>query len=196
MKFSEALSILEMEDNGDLDGGLVAAYRRAMWKYHPDVTKLELDFALEMSKLVNEAYAFLAADVGKWTIKDKSDTNLASWMVDVYNKIRHIPHITIIRAGVWLWVKIEKPDEFRIVETDDCKTIARKSQGFKNHKLEVGKILEEAGFKNAPNKGMHSWHCLDSGPRKRWKRGAWPWERITQTFTTDELETNPHTDVA
>jgi hypothetical protein len=185
-----------MEDNGDLDGGLVSAYRKAMKKYHPDVTELDLDFALEMSKLVNEAYAFLASNIGKWSINDKGESNVAAWMVDVYNRIRHIPNITIIRAGVWLWVKIERPEEFRYMESDDVHTIAKKSQGFKAHKKAVGAILEEAGFVKNHSKDMHSWHCVDQGPRKRWKRGAWSWDRIIQTFTTDELETNPYSAVA
>jgi hypothetical protein len=151
---------------------------------------------LEMSKLVNEAYAFLAANVGKWSINDRGETNIASWMVDVYNKIRHIPHITIVRAGVWLWVTIEKPEEFNVVESDDFQTIAKKSRGFKKYKSDLGKVLEEAGFIHSYSKNMYSWHCVDQGPRKRWKRHSWSWDRITQTFTTDELETAPRTAVA
>ena len=196
MKFSEALAILEFEETNDVDSGLKKAYRKAMWKWHTDVSNAEYDKALEMSKLVNEAYEFLVKNWGKWSPKDKADSSVAAWMVDVYNKIKHIPHITIIRAGIWLWVKIEKPEEFWFSETDDCKTIAKKSQGFKAHKKAVGSILEEAGFVKNHSKDMHSWHCVDSGPRKRWKRGAWSWDRITQTFTTDELETNPHAAVA
>lgn len=196
MKFSEAIAILEMEKSNDVDEGLTTAYRKAMWKYHPDVTKLDLDFALEMSKLVNEAYAFLVANKGKWSINDKGSSNVAEWMVDVYNKIRHIPHITIVRAGVWLWVTIEKPEEFKIVATDDAYTIARKSQGFKKYKSDLGKVLEKAGFIRNPSKNMYSWHCVDQGPRKRWKRGAWSWDKITKTFVCDELETAPRTAVA
>ena len=63
MKFSEAISILEMEESMEVDDGLTSAYRKAMRKYHPDVTILDIDFALEMSKLVNEAYSFLSQNV-------------------------------------------------------------------------------------------------------------------------------------
>ena len=91
-----------MEESSDVDDGLVRAYRKAMKKYHPDVTNLDITFALEMSKLVNEAYSFLAQNIGKWSIKDKGSTNIAGIMAEIYNKIRHIPHITIVRAGVWL----------------------------------------------------------------------------------------------
>lgn len=196
MKFSEALAILEMEDNGDLDGGLVSAYRKAMKKYHPDVTELELDFALEMSKLVNEAYAFLASNIGKWSIKDKGESNVASWMVDVYNKIRHIPHIQIVRAGIWLWVTIDGPSEFQDASSDTLESRMAKRKNLSEFRKGVGSQLKEAGFSYAPNKKKWSWHCVDQGPRKRWKRGSWSWDRITQTFTTDELETNPYSAVA
>ena len=37
MKFSEAISILEMEESMEVDDGLTSAYRKAMRKYHPDV---------------------------------------------------------------------------------------------------------------------------------------------------------------
>jgi hypothetical protein len=196
MKFSEALGILEMEPSEDLDDGLVRAYRKAMKKYHPDVTELDLDFALEMSKLVNEAYAFLAANVGKWSLHDKGETNVASWMVDVYNKIRHIPHITIVRAGVWLWVTVDGPPEFSNLSSDTFESRLAKKRGLSEFRKGVGAQLKEAGFSYAPNKQKWSWHCVDQGPRKRWKRHSWSWDRITQTFTTDELETAPRTAVA
>ena len=196
MKFSEAISILEMEESNDVDNGLSKAYRRAMKKYHPDVTELDLDFALEMSKLVNEAYAFLVQNMGKWSVKDKSETNVANWMVDVYNKIRHIPHITIIRAGVWLWVTIDGPSEFSRTSSDTLESFTIKKRKLSEFRKGVGAQLREAGFCYAPNKQKWSWHCVDQGPRKRWKRNSWSWDKITKTFTTDELETQPFQAVA
>ena len=192
MKFSEAIAILEMEeDSRDTDQGLAAAYRVAMKKYHPDVTKLELSFALEMSKLVNEAFSFLKENFGKWSVADKGDTNIAGIMADVYNKIRHLPSITIERLGVWLWITIDIPDEFQNQQADTFEERMSKKKGLSNFRKGVGAELREHGFRYAPKKQKWSWHSPSDGP-KRWKRKGWDWNRIKSTFDGEELKSSPH----
>ena len=67
LTFAEAVSILEIpEGSHEVDGGLTVAYRKAMKKYHPDVSDLPRDIALEMAKLVNAAYELLHENMGKW----------------------------------------------------------------------------------------------------------------------------------
>jgi len=181
MKFAEALAILEMEKSNEVDQGLSSAYRKAMKKYHPDVTKLDLEFALEMSKLVNEAYSFLHQNMGKWSIHDKGETNIAGQMADIYNAIKHLPHITIERVGVWLWVTIGKP------------TICINSQELSKFRKNVGAELKKFDFRYAPKKQKWSWHD-ESTPTFR-KKKAWDWDRIVKTFGEETLETSPHTAV-
>ena len=196
MRFSEALSILEMEESSssDVDDGLVRAYRKAMKKYHPDVTKLTLDFALEMSKLVNEAYSFLAQNIGKWSIKDKGTSNLADIMAEIYNKIRHIPHITIVRAGVWLWVTVDGPPEYQDAPSDTVGIRIKKRSNLKMFRKSVGKELSPLGFNFSGKHMKWSWHDVYDGPR--WKKRGWEWNRIVNTFGSDELENDPRAAVA
>jgi len=192
MKFSEAIAILEMDlESHDTDQGLASAYRRAMKKYHPDVTKLEPAFALEMSKLVNEAYAFLHQNMGKWSLKDKGSTNLADIMADVYSKICHLPSITIERLGVWLWVTIETPIEFKSNPGDSLETIMKKRAGLKAFRKNLGSQLSTHSFQYAPKKMKWSWHNVGDGPKWR-KRKAWDWDRIRTSFDHEELVTSPH----
>jgi len=190
MRFSEAIAILEiMEGSHEVDGGLTTAYRRAMKKYHPDVTKLEPAFALEMSKLVNEAYAFLHEHMGKWSAKDKGEVNLADIMAEIYNKIKHLPHITIERVGVWLWVTIDSPPEFIMAKTDELKEILAKRNGLKAFRQGVGKELSACGFKFSGKHKKWSWHDVYDGPK--FKKRGWDWDRITGTFGSDELDSKP-----
>ena len=195
MKFSEAIAILELTADMDAVTGLTTAYRAAMRKYHPDVTVLDLDFALEMTKTINAAYGFLIENMGKWSVADKGETNLADVMVDIYKKIRHLPNITIIPKGVWLWVTINCPAEFTNASSDTYEIRKAKRDGLKDFRKGLGAELREHGFKYAPNKKMWNWHQPGDGPRK-WKRGSWSWDKINATFAGDELETNPHTAMA
>ena len=191
MRFSEAIAILEMvEGSPDTDQGLVAAYRVAMKKYHPDVTTLEPALALEMSKLVNEAFSFLQETMGKWSVADKGKTNLVDVMADVYNKIRHLPSTTIKRLGVWLWVTIDTPTEFVNSPADTFEERLAKKKGLSGFRKGVGAELKEHGFRYAPKKMKWSWHDASDGP-KRWKRKAWEWGRIKATFDGEELRTSP-----
>ena len=191
MRFSEALSILEMEENStDVDDGLVRAYRKAMKKYHPDVTELALDFALEMSKLVNEAYSFLAQNVGKWSVGDKGASNLADIMAEVYNKICRFPHITIERIGVWLWVTIDGPPEYQDAPTDTVESRMKKRMDLKTFRKGVGGQLSDQGFNYGFGKKKWSWHDVGDGPGK-WKRKGLPWHVIKQRYGSEELETQP-----
>ena len=189
MRFSEAISILEMEESNDVDNGLARAYRRAMKKYHPDVTELDLDFALEMSKLVNEAYSFLAQNMGKWSVKDKGSSNLATIMAEVYNKIRHIPHIRIERVGVWLWVTVDGPPEFADAPTDTLESRVRKQMDLKAFRTAVGKQLSAQGFIYGFEKKKWSWHDFGDGPRRK-KKGL-PWHVIKQRYGSEELDSTP-----
>ena len=195
MKFSEAISILELTEDMDAVTGLTIAYRAAMRKYHPDVTKLDLDFALEMSKLVNEAYSFLSQNMGKWSVADKGETNLADLMAEVYNKINHLPDIIIDRKGVWLWVTIGIPNEFANASNDTYEIRKARKDGLKTFRKAVGAELREHGFRYAPKKQKWSWHDIADGPRK-WKKGSWNWNKICSTFDGEELKTNPHTAMA
>jgi len=181
MKFSEAISILEMEENSnEVDEGLVRAYRQAMRKYHPDVTELDLDFALEMSKMVNEAYSFLSQNMGKWSVGDKASTNIAGMMAEIYNAIKHIPHITIERKGVWLWVKVYGPPEFQANSMKKDLSDFRKG---------VGKKLKVHGFTYGSAKQYWTWH---DGQRTWRKKGrGWSDEKINRTYGCEELETDP-----
>ncbi len=191
MKFSEAIAILELEEDMDAVTGLTTAYRAAMRKYHPDVTKLDLTFALEMSKLVNEAFSFLKEHMGKWSVADKGDTNIAGIMADVYNKIKHLPSITIERLGVWLWVTIDIPEEFKNQQADTFEERMAKKKGLSAFRKGVGAELREHGFRYAPKKQKWSWHSPEDGP-KRWKRKGWDWNRIKSTFDGEELRSSPH----
>jgi len=190
MKFSEAIAILEIEANMDGATGLASAYRKAMKKYHPDVTKLEPEFALQMSKLVNEAFAFLKENMGKWSPADKGETNLADVMVDVYNKIKHLPSITIERVGVWLWVTINCPSEFTNASSDTYEIRKAKKTGLSEFRKGVGAELKKCDFRYAPKKMKWSWHSPEDGP-KPWKRKGWDWNRIKATFDSEELHTAP-----
>jgi len=191
MRFSEAIAILEMvEGSPDTDQGLVAAYRVAMKKYHPDVTTLEPALALEMSKLVNEAFSFLQETMGKWSVADKGETSIANVMADVYNKIKHLPSITIERLGVWLWVTIDTPGEFTNSPADTFEERMVKKKGLVAFRKGVGAELKEHGFKYAPKKMKWSWHQAGDGP-ERWKRKGWDWNRIKSTFENEELRTSP-----
>jgi len=193
MKFSEAISILEMEESMEVDDGLTSAYRKAMRKYHPDVTILDIDFALEMSKLVNEAYSFLSQNVGKWKVGDKGSTNIAEFMVDIYNAIRHIPHITIERVGVWMWVTVDGPPEYNYAPTDTVKSRLKKKEDLSKFRTGVGDQLKEHGFRYGFKKKKWSWH---EGTGPRWKREGLPWNVIKSRYGSEELETNPHTAMA
>ena len=191
MKFSEAIAILDLEEDMDAVTGLTTAYRKAMRKYHPDVTVLDLNFALEMSKLVNEAFSFLKEHMGKWSVADKGDTNIAGIMADVYNKIKHLPSITIERLGVWLWVTIDVPEEFKNQQADTFEERMAKKKGLSAFRKGVGAELREHGFRYAPKKMKWSWHSPEDGP-KRWKRKGWDWNRIKATFDGEELRNAPH----
>jgi len=191
MKFSEAISILELKEDMDAVTGLITAYRKAMRKYHPDVTKLDLTFALEMSKLVNEAYSFLSQNMDKWTVGDGADTNLADLMAEVYNKINHLPHITIERLGVWLWVTIGTPTEFKNHPADTFEIRKAKKDNTKKFRKEIGKELEGYGLTYAREKKKYTWHSPFDGP-KPWKRKSWDWNKIKATFDGEELRSTPH----
>lgn len=194
MKFSEAIAILELEKDMDAVTGLTTAYRKAMRKYHPDVTKLELNFALEMSKLVNEAFSFLKQNMGKWSVSDKGDTNIAGIMAEVYNKIKHLPNISIERLGVWLWVTIDTPMEFSSHSADTFEQRMEKKKGLSEFRKGIGKELKEHGFRYAPKKQKWSWHSPSDGPKK-WKRKGWDWNKIKATFDGEELRNTPHSAV-
>jgi len=191
MKFSEAISILELEEDMDAVTGLTSAYRVAMKKYHPDVTKLDEKFALEMSQLVNEAYSFLSQNIGKWSIADGNDSNLADVMVAVYNKINHLPNITIDRMGVWLWVTINVPIEFTNDKDDTFEERMTKKRGLKAFRQGVGKELKGRSFRYAPEKKKWGWHSPEDA-QSSWKRKGWAWSRIKSTFDGEELKTNPY----
>ena len=191
MKFSEAIAILELEEDMDAVTGLTTAYRAAMRKYHPDVTVLDLNFALEMTKTVNSAYSFLQENIGKWSVADKGETNLADMMVEIYKKIRHLPDITIIPKGVWLWVTINCPNEFTNDKDDTYEERKAKKDGLKAFRKGVGAELKKQGFRYAPKKKKWSWHDASDGP-KRWKRGSWSWDKIDATFAGEELQSFPH----
>ena len=191
MKFSEAIAILELTEDMDEVTGLTTAYRKAMRKYHPDVTELEPEFALAMSKTVNAAYSFLLENRGKWSVADKGEMNLADVMVDIYNKIRHLPDITIQPKGVWLWITIGIPTEFGNSQDDTYEIRKAKKDGLKAFRKGLGAELREHGFRYAPKKQKWSWHQAGDGPRK-WKRGSWSWDKIDRTFDGDELKSTPH----
>jgi len=190
MKFSEAISILELEEDMDAVTGLTTAYRVAMKKYHPDVTKLDARFALEMSQLVNEAYSFLSQNMGKWSVADGNDSNLADVMAEVYNKINHLPNIDIKRMGVWLWVTIEVPIEFGNEDSDTFEIRMTKKKGLKEFRQSLGKELKGHGFRYAPKKMKWGWHSPEDSPAP-WKRKGWDWNRIKSTFENEELQTSP-----
>ena len=188
MKFSEAISILEMEENShDVDEGLAKAYRQAMKKYHPDVTNLDQDFALEMAKLVNEAYSFLSQNMGKWSVGDKASTNIAGMMAEIYNAIKYIPHITIERVGVWLWVTVDGPPEFQDAGTDTVKSRLQKRKDLKAFRQGISPSLSAQGFRYGSGKQKWSWHDAGDGPR--WKKKGLPWHIIKSRYGSEELET-------
>ena len=191
MKFSEAIAILELEEGMDEVTGLTTAYRAAVKKYHPDVTKLEPDFALEMSKTVNAAYSFLLEHRGKWSVADKGKMNLADVMVDTYNKICHLPDITIIPKGVWLWVTIGTPLEFTFSKNDTFEERMAKKKGLAAFRKGLGSELRKQGFKYSGKHKKWSWHNIEDGPKK-WKRKGWDWNRIDATFNGEELKSTPH----
>lgn len=188
MKFSEAISILEMQDGStEVDEGLVSAYRKAMRKFHPDVTELDIDFALEMSKLVNEAYSFLVQNIGKWSVGDKATTNITGLMAEIYGSIKHIPHITIERVGVWLWVTIDGPPEFQDAPTDTVNSRLQKRKDLKTFRQGISPSLSAQGFRYGSGKQKWSWHDVGDGPR--WKKKGLPWHIIKSRYGSEELET-------
>ena len=191
MKISEAIAILELEEgSNDTDQGLVSAYRAAMKKYHPDVTALEPALALEMSKLVNEAFSFLKENFGKWSVADKGETSIANVMADVYNKIRHLPSITIERLGVWLWVTINAPAEFTNSPADTFEERLAKKKGLVAFRKSVGAEIKVPGFKYVGKEKKWAWHLQEHGPGK-WKRGSWSWDKKKGWFDHEELRTSP-----
>ena len=190
MKFSEAISILEMEENShDVDEGLAKAYRIAMKKYHPDVTELDANFALEMSKLVNEAYSFLAQNMGKWKVGDKASINIAGMMAEIYEKVKHIPHITIERLGVWLWITVDGPPEYVYASTDTVDSRLKKKKDLSVFRKGVSAIISPLGFRYGSAKEKWSWHDIGDGPK--WKKKGMAWNDIKARYDHEELDTAP-----
>lgn len=195
MKFSEAMSILELRDD-DL-GNLQKAYRGAMRKFHPDVTELEPTFALEMAKLVNLAYEFLQENPGKWHKGHiQPGFDLTGEILAVYDQIRHIPGIVIHLAGIWLWVEILTPPEYSNSKDDTVQSRLKKKSDLSSFRKGIGAKLKETGFRYASNKQKWSWHSTTAPASPFKKKGGWEWDRIRKTFGDEELETTPHTAVA
>ena len=111
-------------------------------------------------------------------------------MAEIYNKINHIPHITIERVGVWMWVTIGIPTDLMDSQADTVESRLEKRAGLKKFRQGVGSQLKEHGFRYAPKKMKWSWHDVGDGPKK-WRKGSWDWNRIKNTFGSEELETNP-----
>jgi DnaJ-class molecular chaperone len=154
MNRTEALNILNPEGNTPDD--IKVAYRAACFKYHPDVSP----DSLELMKLVNLAMEFLAKNVGKWTFdQSNNDTPLTEKMQELFNKIKHFPHIETELCGTWLWLS--------------------------GQTWRYKKELKKAGFKWAGKK--RQWYWSPPGFRKRSKK-AFSMNDIRNKYGSVELE--------
>ena len=195
LTFAEAVSILEIPtDSHEVDGGLTLAYRKAMKKYHPDVSSLPKDMALEMAKLVNAAYELLHENMGKWCAKDGDKVNLTDILEEMYHKAKHLPYIKFHPRFMWLWVEIVIPPEFKPGKEDSLKTISEKLKKAKAFKKQIGDELEKLGFAHSKTqeKGKPDWnfHSPEYGASP-WKRGSWGWDKINNWFGDDEMQSSP-----
>ena len=191
LTFAEAVSILEIpEGSHEVDGGLTTAYRKAMKKYHPDVSSLPRDIALEMAKLVNAAYELLHENMGKWCAKDGDKVNLTDMLEEMYNKAKHLPHIVFHPRFMWLWVEILTPPEYKAVMADDLKEIAAKVKKAKAFKKKVGAELERLGFTYSREQKKYFWHSPEYGANP-FKKGSWGWDKINIWFGEDEMQSSP-----
>jgi len=159
MTREQAINILKPQGTDPAD--VKTAYREAALKYHPDRNPN----GLELMKLVNLAFEFLAKHSGKWTLSHGSDDRpLTEAMQEVFDKIRHFPGLAIEVCGTWLWISGETY----------------------NYKAE----LRAVGAKWSRNK--RSWYWSPPGYRKRSKR-VFDMPEIRATFGSFDLESEPLT---
>ena len=101
MNIQEALKVLKPEN--DSMEALKQAYRKAAFKYHPDINP----HGGELMKLVNQAYEVLQAELGRWAVDDArrdEETSLDDELAHVLNKVGHLPGLEFEICGSWLWV--------------------------------------------------------------------------------------------
>ena len=89
-----------------------------------------------------------------------------------------------------MWVTIGIPTEFMDSQADTVESRLKKRAGLKQFRQGVGAQLKEHGFRYAPKKMKWSWHDVGDGPKK-WRKGAWDWNKIKSTFDHEELSSQP-----
>lgn len=140
LRHKEALNILGLERNSDLEG-IKNAYRKACSKYHPDRNPA----GLEMMKLVNAAYAVLtdgSYNPDNTDFDEECTQGLGDELNAALNAIINFG-LTIEICGSWIWV----------------------SGDTRPHK----DMLKDAGYKWAPVKKMWHFRPSDSKSWSRGK---------------------------
>ena len=184
MKFSEAIAILELEEGMDEVTGLTTAYRAAVKKYHPDVSLLPKEDALEITKLVNEAYAFLLEHRGEWHVGMKSETNLAADMEATIGKVYRLPSIILDRIGTYLWIEILTPVEFAFIKGETFEERWAKKKAIKAFRKGISDQLKVHDFRWNRDKSRWMW-----GPRTR--SHGYNFNDLKQKYGHENIRTRP-----
>ena len=155
MNKTQAINILRPQGN-NLDD-LKTAYRQACKKYHPDINPN----GLELMKVINNAYAFLKANMNLWHFKQdgNNDIPIDEILQGIFDKIKGFVNIKAEVCGSWLWVNGET--------------------------WRYKKELKEYGFRWAPKKRQWYWRPADY---KKRSRRVFSMDEIRATFGSVELD--------
>lgn len=157
----EALKIINPLD--DSIEALKKAFREKALQYHPD----RQGGNAEYMKLINEAYALLMKNIGKYRVSEaqaSDETPLTEKLTEIYERIKHFQGITIEVCGTWFWIT--------------GNTYMYKDQ------------LKEMGFRWANKK--KSWYYHEGEYRKETKR-SWDLDEIRSKFSAYTLNSEKQT---
>jgi hypothetical protein len=168
MGIKVALGILGPK--GDTFEHLKTAKNTALKEWHPDIIGQNAE-SLGMTRAILEAFEVLKDKLGKWNISwgpsatDSTGTNhLFQQMMDMHNKVKHIPGIKRDRVGAWYWVRGASSD--------------------------LSDTLKAAGLKQKKGTNEYYWAPAWSfSKKKNWKsRDKWDHERRVSTFGRQRLD--------